>query len=168
MNAHDSFEVKPFPTIRRATIDVLDAGQRKHMIHGLLEVDVSRPRRLIREHKAQTGESLSFTAFIIYCLGRAVDQNRHMHAYRDLRNRLILFKEVDVSTTVEREIDGHKEVMPTIIRAANKKDVVAIHSEIRAAQSEKPEEASLFRFIQLYLALPGFIRRLWSMGIVLL
>lgn len=88
------------------------------MIHGLLEVDVSKPRCLIQEHRAQTGEALSFTAFIIYCLGQAVDQNRHMHAYRDLRNRLILFKEVDVSTTVEREIDGRKEVIPTIIRAA--------------------------------------------------
>ena len=50
------------------------------MIHGLIEADVARPRQVIREHKATSGESLSFTGFMIYCLAKAVDMNKHMHA----------------------------------------------------------------------------------------
>ena len=76
------------------------------MIHGLIEADVARPRQVIREHKATSGESLSFTGFMIYCLAKAVDMNKHMHAYRDWRNRLVLFDEVDVVTTIERVVEG--------------------------------------------------------------
>jgi pyruvate/2-oxoglutarate dehydrogenase complex dihydrolipoamide acyltransferase (E2) component len=154
-----TFTIKPFPHIRQATIDLLDAASRKHMIHGLIEVDVTKPRQRLRAIKQKTGESLSFTGFIIYCCAKAVDMNKHMHAYRDWRNRLVVFDEVDVSTTVERSVEGRKEVVPTIIRAANRKSVQEIHQEIRQAQYKKVAEAGVFRAIQWYLAIPFFIRR---------
>lgn len=55
----------------------------------LVEVDVTKARQCIREHKEKTGESLSFTAFVIACLGRAVKANKGVHAYRNWRNQLI-------------------------------------------------------------------------------
>jgi len=150
---------KPFPSIRKATVDLLAVASRKHMIHGLIEVDVTRPRRRLAQIKQQSGQSLSFTGFIIYCCAQAVERNKHMHAYRDWRNQLILFDEVDVSTTVERTVAGRSEVVPTIIRAANHKSVPDIHHEIRQAQSEKVEEAGVFQTINWYLAIPFFVRR---------
>ena len=150
-----TYTIKPFPSIRRATIDLLEAASRKHMIHGLIEVDVSKPRHRLREIKETTGESISFTGFIIYSCAKAVGMNKHMHAYRDWRNRLILFNEVDVSTTVERLVEGQYEVVPTIIRAANRKSIQEIHQEIRQVQSQKVQEARVFRAIQWYLAIPG-------------
>lgn len=159
--SNDTYSTKPFPPIRQATIDLLDTASRKHMIHGLIEVDVTRPRQRLREIKETTGKSLSFTGFIIYCCAQAVDRNKHMQAYRDWRNRLILFDDVDVSTAVEREVDRRKEVVPTIIRAANRKSVEEMHREIRKTQSEKVEKAGVFQTIQWYLAIPFFIRRLF-------
>jgi hypothetical protein len=53
-------EVKPFPPMRRATTGILEAASRKHMIHAILEVDVSEPRDLIRQYQAMNGETLSF------------------------------------------------------------------------------------------------------------
>jgi pyruvate/2-oxoglutarate dehydrogenase complex dihydrolipoamide acyltransferase (E2) component len=157
----NTYTIKPFPSIRRATIDLLEAASRKHMIHGLIEVDVSKPRHRLREIKETTGESISFTGFIIYSCAKAVEMNKHMHAYRDWRNRLILFDEVDVSTTVERLVEEQYEVVPTIIRAANRKSIQEIHQEIRQVQSQKVQEARVFRAIQWYLAIPAFIRRLF-------
>lgn len=158
----DDYKLVPFPKIRRAYIDVLREGQRKHMIHALLEVDVTKARQYVREHKARTGESLSFTAFIIACLGHAVDENKTMHAYRKGRNQLILFDEVDVNEQIEREMDGQKVVMPCIIRAANKKTFREIHQEIRLAQAPEKEQAGKFKKMQrlsFFLAsLPAFIR----------
>jgi hypothetical protein len=72
------------------------------MIYAILEVSV--PRDLIRQHGAKVGEALSFTSYLIHCLARAMDSNRYMHAYRDWRNRLILFESVDISTPVERTL----------------------------------------------------------------
>jgi pyruvate/2-oxoglutarate dehydrogenase complex dihydrolipoamide acyltransferase (E2) component len=159
---HDEYKLVPFPKIRRGTIDVLRQGQRKHMIHALLEVDVTKARQYIREHKARTGESLSFTAFIIACLAKAVDENKTMHAYRKGRNQLILFEEVDVNTQIERETEGHKVVMPCIIRAANTKTFREIHQEIRLAQAPEQVQAGKFKRMQrlsfLLVSLPSFIR----------
>ena len=156
-----TFTIKPFPSIRQATIDLLEAASRKHMIHGLIEVDVSKPRQRIREIKETTGETISFTGFIIYCCAKVVDTNKHMHAYRDWRKRLVLFDDVDVSTAVERVVEGQSEVVPAIIRAANKKSIKEIHHEIRRVRSEKVEEAGVYRAIRWYLAIPFFIRRLF-------
>ena len=159
---HDDYQLIPFPKIRRAYMDILREGQRKHMIHALLEVDVTRARRYLHEYKAKTGEALSFTAFIVTCLAKAVDENKYMQAYRYGSNRLILFEEVDVNTQIERDMDDHKVVMPCIIRAANTKTLRGIHKEIRQAQAPEQGLARKFktlrRFAFLLVALPAFVR----------
>lgn len=152
------YTVKSFHPLRRATVGVLEAASHKHMIHALLEVDVAEARSLLRRYKAETGESLSFTAYLIHCLGRAVAMNRHMHAFRDWRNRLILFDEVDVSTTVERDVDGSKQVIPYVVRAANDKALLDIHREIRGTQARASTEAGVFPLMRLFVALPLFLR----------
>lgn len=57
-----------------------------------------------------------------------------MQAYRNWRNRLILFNDVDIVTMIETEKDG--VALPHIIRAANRKSFREIHDEIRAVQAE--------------------------------
>lgn len=156
-----TYTLKPFPSIRHATIDLLATANRKHMIHGLIELDVTDVRRRLHAYRRATGETLSFTGYLIYCCARAVDQNKHMHAYRDWRNRLVLFDAVDVSTTVERRVDGRAQVVPTIIRAANRKTVLQIHRAIRRAQQRDARQAGVYRTIRWYLAIPPFIRRLF-------
>jgi pyruvate/2-oxoglutarate dehydrogenase complex dihydrolipoamide acyltransferase (E2) component len=144
MNTKDvTYQALPFPMERQVTIQGGRLASRKHTIYALIEVDVTEPRRMIRDYKARTGEALSLTAFVIGCLGKAIDQNRKMHAYRDWRNRLIVFDEVDVNTMVEVEADGRKRVIPHWVRAANKRTFQEIHDEIRATQS-KPEHTREF------------------------
>ena len=135
-------------------------GLQKHTVHGLVEFDVTQSRETIRQHKAQTGETLSFSAFILACLGKAIDMNKHMHAYRNWRNQLILFDEVDVNTLFEVEVDGKKTIRPHILRGVNKKTFREIHQEIRAFQQEhKSSQES--KFIEWFVLLPGFARRLF-------
>ena len=63
---HNTYKRKPFSPNRQIMTDVLDAASHRHMIHGLIEVDVTHPRQRIQEIKEQTGESLSFTSYIIF------------------------------------------------------------------------------------------------------
>ncbi len=157
--SRDTYTVKPFPLVRRFFVDGMDFGGRKHCIHGLIEVDVTRPRQRLREIKQTTGASLSFTAFIIYCCAQAVDQNRAVHAYRDWRNRLILFDDVDIFVPVERT--GAGMFSQVLIRAANRKTVQDIHREIRQAQAGGAPTRTAGRFIKTFTALPRFLRHLF-------
>src|SRR6266702_3648603 len=157
---HDVYEVIPYPKLRRALAVTLRSAQRKSMIHGLIDVDVTRIRQFLHEHQAKTGESLSFTAFIIICLAHAVDENKFLQACRKGSKQLVLFDDVDVATPIEREMAGQKQPIIYIIRAANKKTFREIHHEIRAAQVEAVEKAwegfRDFRFIP-----PVVFRFIW-------
>ena len=165
MKHNSNYTAIPFPKIRLGAIDLLNKGAQMHILHGLLEIDVTKARQHIREHKATTGETLSFTAFIATCLGQAIGENKMMQAYRDWRNRLILFDDVDVNTMIERDVDGQKIGTPHIIRAANKKTFQEIHQEIRLAQTQ-PVVENEFKGIEWYLALPGWVRAFlwWMLG----
>ena len=137
-------------------------GLKKHTIHGLSEFDITQAREIIRQHKVQTGETLSFSAFILACLGKAIDLNKHMHAYRNWRNQLVIFDEVDVNTLFEVEVDGKKTIRPHILRGVNKKTFRELHQEIRAFQQGHADSQES-KFIDWFVMLPGFARRsfLW-------
>ena len=151
------YEIVPFPRMRHLIIDVLRDAHRKHMIHGLIEVDVTRARQYIRDQEASTGEQLSFTAFVTICLGKAVDMNKYLHALWDWRGQLVLFDEVDVNTMIEVELEGRKIPMPHVFRAVNKRTYRDINDEIQAAQVaiEHGERGTFFR---RFASLPRFVR----------
>jgi pyruvate/2-oxoglutarate dehydrogenase complex dihydrolipoamide acyltransferase (E2) component len=157
---NENYQVIPFPKIRRLMVDGGQLAGQKHLIHGLVEMDVTDARRLIHEHRAKTGEALSFTAFIISCLGRAVDMNRHMQAVRTWGEKLVLFEDVDVNTMFEVEVDGRKIIRPHILRAVNRKTLREVHEEIRSFQNKHAggREAN---FIDWFVLLPAFVRRLF-------
>lgn len=125
----------PYPKIRRWTAAAYRSVQRKPMLHGLIEVDVTHARAILREHKARAGETLSFTAFLITCLAKAVDEHKAIQGMRQGSKRLMVFDEVDVYTPVEHDLAGEKQIYPYIVRAANRKAFRTIHDEIRAAQA---------------------------------
>lgn len=156
---HEAYQVLPYPNERRVITDGGRIAEHRHTVRGLIEVDVTEPRRRIHEYKTLTGESISFTAFIIACLGKAIDEHKMMHAYRDWRNRLIVFDEVDVNTIVEIEMDGRRVTLPHFVRAANKRTVQDIHNEIRAVQYQptKTREFGALWFARL----PRFVRDLF-------
>jgi len=137
---HDTYKLVPYSKLRRGLAITMRSAKRKSNIHGLFEVDVTKAHQYLREHKAQTGESLSFTAFIISCLARAVDENKSVHAYHKGRKHLAIFDEVDISTPIERDLDNQKQPFVYIIRAANTKTFREIHQEIRHAQVEAVEK----------------------------
>lgn len=156
----NSYTAEKYPKIRRATIDLLHAARRKNMIHSFIEVDITGARKSLKALKRESGTFISFTAWIIWCVARSVESNKHIHAYRDRRNRIILFDDVDVSTTVERKVDKRNEVVAMIIRSANKKTIAEISAEIKEEKNREVKSSEVYRSINLYLAIPVFMRRM--------
>jgi len=156
----ENYTVLPYPRNRLLMVDGGRMGLQKHTVHGLVEFDITRARQTLRQHKAETGEALSFSAFFLACLGKAIDQDKQMHAYRNWRNQLFVFDEVDVNMLFEVEVDGKKTIRPHIIRKVNQKSIREIHAEIRAFQNEH-QSSQESKFIEWFVRLPGFLRRLF-------
>jgi pyruvate/2-oxoglutarate dehydrogenase complex dihydrolipoamide acyltransferase (E2) component len=131
---HADYQLVPFPKTQRVIAALQRLAEHKHMMHALTEVDVTTPRQVIQEQKARGEEPLSFTAFIAACLGKAVDEDKAVQAYRKGRNQLVLFQDVDISIMVEHEVEGQKFPLSYVVRAANHKTAWEIHQEIRAFQ----------------------------------
>jgi pyruvate/2-oxoglutarate dehydrogenase complex dihydrolipoamide acyltransferase (E2) component len=152
---HVDYETVPYPKVRRFLEAAFRTTHHKPMIHGLVEVDVSGPRAALRDYKARTGEALSLTAFLITCLAKAVDEDKSVQAFRQGGDRLVVFEDVDVLTYVEREVGGRKQIMPCIIRAANRKVFLDIHREIRTAQVQ--DVAGAMAGLSRFMSLPAFL-----------
>ena len=149
------YHVVELPASRRETPNMLDIYWWKHSIYALLEVDVTTARQFISEHKAHTGEGLSFTGWLAYCLARAVDEDKSVQAYLKGRKQLVMFDNVDVGLPVEREIGGKRTPIGYVIRNANHKTFLEIHKEIRAVQAEPaPPGRGMPRWLQFGLLLP--------------
>ncbi len=152
IGSHQIVELTPG---RRAWLNALDLAAPAHWMYGLLEADVTAPRQLIAEHKERTGETLSFTGFLVACLACAVDENKEVQAYLKGRRQLVIFDDVDVGMMVEHKAEGKTVLMGHTIRGANRKTFREIHQEIRAVQSGPvPPDRGLPGWLRSALLLP--------------
>jgi pyruvate/2-oxoglutarate dehydrogenase complex dihydrolipoamide acyltransferase (E2) component len=152
----------PFLPERQLVVDALRVGRGTPMMNGLLELDVTRARRILREHRERTGESISFTGFVIRCLGKAVAAHPEVHALRDWRGRLVLYDDVDAATVVEVEVDGGRFPLAHIVRGAQRRTVRDIHTEIRSVQASGVRSVTKATRVstRLMFMVPGPLRRL--------
>jgi pyruvate/2-oxoglutarate dehydrogenase complex dihydrolipoamide acyltransferase (E2) component len=146
---------------RLVWLRTLDLSWTPHAIYGLLEVDVTVARRFIAEHKARTGETLSFTGYLTYCLARAVDEDKSVQACLKGRRQLVIFDDVDVALMIERKLGEKTALMGHIIRGANRKTYREIHQEIRTVQSEPvPPGRGMPNWFRSAMLLPWPLSRL--------
>ena len=156
------YHVIDLPATRRATPNLMDLFWWKHSVYGLLEVDVTTARQFIAAHKARTGEALSFTGYIAFCLARAVAADPSVQAYLKGRKHLIMFDDVDVGLAVEREIGGIRAPLGHVIRRANHKSFHQIHQEIRALQARAvPPNKEMPSWLRFGRVLPWPLSRLF-------
>ncbi len=153
------FDLLPFSPEREVVVDAGYLGSGRHIIHGLVEADVTRAREL--RHLLSDGDDapISFTAFIVASLSRAVASNPSVQAYRDWRRRLVVFHDVDVVTMIEAEKD--KVAVPHVIRKANQRTVRDISDEIRAIQARPGESEQRGALTRLAPRVPRFVRLLF-------
>ena len=129
---------------------------RKSTIHSLCETDITLPRRIMREHFERTGDKLSFTAYIVFCLAQVIKEHPHLNAFRR-GNRLITLDDVTVSVLVEREISGERVPEPLAIKAAQSLTFREINEMIRAARALSASSLGGFSGMTWIRHIPGFL-----------
>lgn len=157
------YHVVELPPARRGVLSFLNLSSWAHYMFALLEVDVTAARRFVEAYKTRTGEGLSFTGYLTFCLARAVDEDTSVQAYLKGRDKLVVFEDVDVGMMIERRIGETRAPVGYVVRRANHKTFMEIHQEIRAVQAEplprRKEAPPWFRWLQ---RLPGPLQPLFN------
>lgn len=162
----DKYTKIKYPKTRIATLDVCTIGNDKHHMKALLELDVTDSRKLIKEYRISRKCKLSFTAWLIKTISDTIKEFPKVHAYLKGNKKAIIFEDIDISITVEREYEGELVPLPYVIRKTNKKDFVQISNEIDKAKNQNVSDEDIVlgqkknRFMtNIYYYLPGFLRR---------
>jgi pyruvate/2-oxoglutarate dehydrogenase complex dihydrolipoamide acyltransferase (E2) component len=145
MDRLGTYETRPFSKDRQNIVLVASEGKRRHNAYALLEVDVTKAREIIQKMKEEKRGDISFTGWIIKCVGQAASEHKLLNAYRLGRRKLVVFDDVDISMPVERVVNDKPFLMGYIVRKVNEKSVGDITKEIRGIQ-QKPVDASLQAF----------------------
>jgi pyruvate/2-oxoglutarate dehydrogenase complex dihydrolipoamide acyltransferase (E2) component len=166
MDRIGEYDIRPFSQNRRNITLIVKEGARKHNVHALLEIDVTKARYLIKEYKKKKNGTISFTGWVIKCVAQAISSHRELNAYRHGKRHVFTFEDVDVPIPVERKVAGETRPMAYIIRQANKKNVVDITQEIRKVQKEGVSKTTqllgghLTRLERFALHSPMFIKKM--------
>ncbi len=146
-----------YPKIRNFILDLMAEGRRKNTINLAFEADISDALTRL----SAMPEPVSITSFVAKSLLLALDENPHMQAYRYGKTELVLFDDVDLSFTVEREFDGAVLPLAFISRAANRKSATQLHKELQAAKvAPLGATGPMSALEKTFFLLPDFMRRL--------
>ena len=144
-------------------------SREKNTIWTFAEADVTEALRKIKEHKQKTGESVSFTAFLITVFARVIACHKYpMNSCKKGKHEIYTFNDVDFSTNIERTFpDGTKRPTSHTIRKANEKTLREISDELNDAKIAKQQTATdtkgkkgIVRWlIKRIHKMPGWFRR---------
>lgn len=129
-------------------------------MHGLIDLDVSDATQLIADHQPP----LSFTAFVIASVARAVAEHPDVHAYRNWRGQLVVHQHVDVSALVEIPTPEGPFPLVHTVHDADVRTVADITRELRDVKAD-PAVAHTHRFTDALPVLgrvPGLIRLVYA------
>lgn len=168
MKKPPAYQELEFPLFRKLVIDAAELAKKKSTIYGLVEFDITETIQKIRQYRIKTKSPLSLTAYILFCLGKAVENNKQVHGYL-YKNKLICFDDVDCCLPIEIKIKDQFFPSIHILRAINRRSFQDIEREIRQAKEagiQNPEYQRRWRIMRWFLRLPSFIRKMFYWPII--
>ena len=163
-NQTGPYQVLDLSPERRAWLNILELSRPTLHMYGLLEVDVTIARQFIAKRKERTGETFSFTGYLVFCLAQAVAEDNVVQSYLKGRRQLVRFDDVNVGLMIERKVGEKHTLMGYVIQGANRKTYQEVHQEIRSAQSTPvlPNTRTATWFFSA-MQLPWPLSRIWSL-----
>ncbi|HEC89435.1 MAG TPA: hypothetical protein ENI44_02500, partial [Thermoplasmatales archaeon] len=159
------YKLESFTRNRQNITLIASEGWKKHSVHAIIEVDVTKAREIIKRYKRE-GRDISFTGWIIKCVAQAISEYSILNAYREGKRKMIIFKDVDIPIPIEVKIGDERFLTAYIIRKANEKTIEEITNEIRNAQSKGIDKSKvvaikdLTLFERVVLKSPLFIKKI--------
>jgi len=133
-------EIK-YPAVRQFTADIGRLDRELHRIRGFLEVDLTHSLERIKTIRTPE-HRVSFLAWFLKVVADTVISHPPVNGIKKGRNRVIVFNQVDISTIVEKPVNGDPVPLPLVIRTANTKSPHQITQEIHNAVHESFENGT--------------------------
>ncbi len=174
MSESQVYEIE-YPSSRQLTFDVGKVGLGKHHVKALLEVDITEARRIIKRNRIDD-RKISFFVWLVKVIADCVALHPPIAGINHAKNNTVLvFKDVDISIVVEKNVNGVPVPLPYVIRKADQKTLYEIQDEIEAAKSQtiKSEgdyvlgEAQSTMGMKLFVRLPQWLRLILMRVLVL-
>lgn len=156
----NAFIEQKISPVRQFTADIGQLSREKHTIRAFLEVDITHALEQIKALRSPTYK-VSLLAWFIKVLGDTVASHPPVNGIKKGPNKVIVFKQVDISTIVEKPVDGVSVPLPLVIRAANAKSPDQINQEIQNAVGQSIENGEAPSIG------PGENKFLLSLGLIL-
>jgi len=132
----NSYQIREYPKSRVATFDVGTLSRTKHDIIGLLEVNITKPKALIKGG-IKAGHNISFYSWLLKTIADTIFETKEINALNYKRFKQVLFDEVDISIPLERTVNGQKVPLALLLRNLNNKSMEEIKREIDTARSKE-------------------------------
>lgn len=152
------YNTKPLSLNRKMVMASVYVTKQKNAIHSFAEVDITKPRKIIKNHFEKTGEKLSFTAYIITCLAQVVQQYPRLNGFIK-RNKLVLLNDVTVNTLIEREFNGEKIPDSIAVKQAQLKTYRQIQREIKSTKCNQNSPLYAISKFNWVKYIPSFLLR---------
>lgn len=141
---------------RKMVTASLESSRKKHVIHSIIEADITHIRSTIKQHQEQTGEKLSFTAFVTHCFAQTLKKYPEFLCFRKGRH-FIYFRDITIGVMTEREINGEKVPEPYPIKKAQDLSVLDIHRILRQVQQSEGNTMGDYTGVGWVHFIPGCI-----------
>ncbi len=168
MNLIGEYDKKPLSLFRKMLTDTLGLANERHTIKALIEMDVTETRKAIKNYRKHTGKDLSLFVYIIKSISKALSENPEVQCMIK-GNKIITFKDVDISVSVEKSFKDERIPVLHIIRKANEKFLEEIQNEIKNVQEQSVEKTlqgqdRQSKLVMFMMRFPKFIRMIfWRM-----
>ncbi|WP_428236591.1 2-oxo acid dehydrogenase subunit E2 [Gracilimonas sp.] len=149
----------PWPAFRDDVKDFLDLAKDRNYAYGFSEADITRIHAQLQQRKVSGEEPHSLSAYLIWCLGKAVSAHPQVQAVKH-KKKLVVFEDVDVAMMIEKKLpDGKTFPFPYIFKAVQTKSFEEINTELREAKAlsfesiRKRKKSVIPRFLPKFLRL---------------
>ena len=156
MKSKNGYKSLPLSFNRKAVIASASVTKEKNTIHSFTEIDITEPRRIMKEHLDKTGEKLSLTAYIVTCLAHVIKDHPLLNSFIKGK-RLLILDDVTISVLIEREILGEKVPEPIGIKQAQQKTYQQINNEIKEAKNQQSDKLGSLSSQTWIRLIPNFL-----------
>ncbi|MHA1111188.1 MAG: 2-oxo acid dehydrogenase subunit E2 [Promethearchaeota archaeon] len=163
-----NYEITKVPPLAQVIDDYVTLAKKmKNIVWGMGYIDVTDVRKIIHEYFKNTGEKISFTAFLITCYSRVVEMHKYpINTFHKWKKYYYTFDDVDVMTNIEKTLaSGIKKPLNYTIRKANEKTLRQINDELQEAKRGKPTDVATHKkktlgIVKIFPKLPRSFRRI--------
>ncbi len=147
---------EPVSFHRRMVAASLEASRKKHIIHAMLEPDITGIREAVSRYQSHSGEKISITAAAAYCFAQTLKEFPEFICFRKGRN-IIRFSSITIGVMVERSINGERVPEPLPLKNAQSLCIMDIHKALRQAQNTPGHSLGEFSGVSWINLIPGFL-----------